>query len=922
MKTFLSEVVDSVLSEHSDTSHITFVLPGKRAGVFLKKNLQSRSTKTAFAPEICSIEEFVQEISGLQLMPNIQLLFEFYSIYRNLTPTEQLEDFNSFSRWAQIVLQDFNEIDRYLIPPESIFSHLSAIKEIDHWYLSDEKTPLQQQYIKFWDTLRSYYEALNHTLISSGYGYQGLIYRHALKHLESYIASRNDRHFIFIGFNALNNAESSIIQAFIERGAKIYWDIDSVFTEDPEHDAGLFMRQYKKVWKYYQEHSFEKISHHFSEEKQIDIIGVSGNTGQAMYAGNILSSLQNEGKLSGTALVLGDEALLNPVLNAIPETIESVNITGGFPLAYSPLASWFYAFFRLVENEDSGKWYYQHVIHLISHPVSGILLNRGGRDITGLLLKYLQDNNIVFVTQEHLNRIFPDKEQDGILYRELRALLFFSPHHLNTDDIIQKCIVLTTHLKKAYSEKNNPLFLEYLFHFYEIFNQLLLYNKTYRVLSLSTLSQLYKELLLQQSVDFQGEPLEGLQVMGILESRNLDFDTVILTSVNEGNLPSGKSGNSFIPFDLKVAYGLPTYKEKDAIYAYHFYRLLQRAKNIYLLYNSDTGSFDGGEKSRFLQQLTTFPQHKHIITEKIAMAHATPPPSSVISINKTPSLMEAICRHAERGFSPTSLSNYIRNPMEFYRQSILGIRNEYDVEETIAANTLGTIIHDTLEDLYKPLEGTVLLPEHIATMQEKVESLIQKNFTEVYQGGDFSRGKNLLSYEVAKRYLNNFLKIEQKRLEEGDTIKIIAVETDLHIPIDIPGVAFPVYLRGKVDRVEEYNGILRFIDYKTGKVESSELVLPEWELLSSSEKYSKAFQLLCYAYMLTRNPSYPLPVEAAIISFKKLQQGFLRFAKKGDSRNDKNYVISEDTFEHYTAQLQRIIAEICNPEIPFEEKDI
>ncbi|RAV28500.1 PD-(D/E)XK nuclease family protein [Sinomicrobium soli] len=920
MKTFLSEVVDAVLSENRDTSHITFVLPGKRAGIFLKKELQSRSTKTAFAPEIYSIEEFVQEISGIRLMSNIQLLFEFYNIYRDLTPGEQQEDFNSFSRWAQTVLQDFNEIDRYLIPPEAIFSHLSAIKEMDHWYLSEEKTPLQQQYIRFWDTLGSYYRALSHSLVSSGNGYQGLIYRQTLRHLEAYTTRRSDRHFIFVGFNALNNAETTIIQEFLRKGARIYWDTDKVFIDDTEHDAGLFMRQYQKNWRYYQEHPFEKISSHFSEKKNINIIGIPGKTGQAMYAGNILSSLQEQGDLSGTALILGDEALLNPVLNAIPDHITGVNITGGFPLAYSPLASWFRAFFRLMENENSGTWYYQHVIHLISHPVSGTLLNRNGRDTVSEFLKYIQDNNIVFVTREHLDHIFTGGEQEGALPAELRALLFFSPGHHTSDEVIQKCISLTEQFREAYSPQNNPLFLEYLFHFHEIFNQLLFFNKTYQVLSLSALTQVYTELLLQQTVDFQGEPLEGLQVMGVLESRNLDFDTVILTSANEGNLPSGKSGNSFIPFDLKVAYGLPTYKEKDAIYAYHFYRLLQRARKIYLLYNTDAGSFDGAEKSRFLQQLTTFSQPLHITTEKIALAQAAPPPSGVSTVPKTPSLMEAIRQHAERGFSPTSLTNYIRNPMEFYQQSVLGIRNEYDVEETIAANTLGTIVHDTLEDLYKPLEGTVLKKKHIAAMQQEAESLIRKNFAAVYQGGDFSRGKNLLSYEVAKRYLKNFLKLEQKRLENGDTIRIIAVETDLRIPVRVPGVAFPVYLRGKVDRVEEINGTLRFIDYKTGRVDPPELELPEWEVLSSGEKYGKAFQLLCYAYMLTRDPSYPLPVEAAIISFKNLQKGFLRFAKKGASRSDKNHIISEETFEHFTTQLYHIISEICNPDIPFSDR--
>ncbi|RNL92971.1 PD-(D/E)XK nuclease family protein [Sinomicrobium pectinilyticum] len=922
MKTFLAEVVETILSENENISDIIFVVPGKRAGVFLKREIQNRMTRTVFAPQISSVEEFVQELSGLSLISNIQLIFEFYAVYQKNTPQEQQEDFYNFSKWAQVMLQDFNEIDRYLIAPEDIFSHLSSVKELDHWYLSDQKTPLQEQYIEFWKTLGTYYTALREELLAGQCGYQGLIYREAIENIEHYLHHNNHRKHIFIGFNALNNAESSILQEFLAAGAEVYWDTDRTFMEDPEHDAGLFMRQYKRKWKYYQKNPFKHIDNRFSEPKNIEIIGIPGKTGQAMYVHAILSELKNREELEGTAVVLGNEELLNPVLNAIPEDLEGVNITGGFPLAYSPVASWFHAFFQTLENEQSGKWYYQNVLNLVSHPVSKTLLFHKGRDLASGFIRTIQDNNIVFVTQEHLQNAFSELIADtGKDIVPVTELLFFSRENTTADDVIRKCSALTLRLKEVYALQGNQVFLEYLYRFYEIFNQIRFFNEKYQAISIHALTGIYRELLLQQTVDFQGEPLEGLQVMGVLESRNLDYETVILTSVNEGDLPSGKSGNSFIPFDIKIAYGLPTYKEKDAIYAYHFYRLLQRTRNVYLLYNSDPGSFDGGEKSRFIQQLTTFRQENHSIRERIAVPKVGNLPGPQAPVQKTPSLMETIRIMAEKGFSPTSLSNYIRNPIEFYKQSVLKVSDEYEVEETIAANTLGTIIHDTLEDLYKPLTGQVLTPDHVADMQSKVNGVIALKFAEVYKGGDFSRGKNLLSYEVAKQYLKNFLEAEAKRIRDGNAIKIIEIESNLKVPIDVPGISYPVYLKGKVDRVEETNGVLCFIDYKTGRVDQADVELAEWENLIIDYKYSKAFQLLCYSYMLTRNSSYSLPAEAAIISFKNLQKGFLKFAKKGASRSEKDYGITEETFRNFKEQLYRLISEICDPEIPFAEKE-
>jgi hypothetical protein len=438
---------------------------------------------------------------------------------------------------------------------------------------------------------------------------------------------------------------------------------------------------------------------------------------------------------------------------------------------------------------------------------------------------------------------------------------------------------------------------------------------------LKSLESLYSEIIRNETLDFQGEPLEGLQIMGMLESRVLDFETVILTSVNEGILPSGKSNNSFIPFDLKKYYKLPTYKEKDAVYTYHFYRLLQRAKNIYLLYNTEPDVLEGGEKSRLLTQLLTDENKLGDITEIIAAPEIKPSIKVLQTITKDDGLMELVKAHAGKGFSPTSLSNYIRNPIDFYKRNLLGIDDVLEVEETVANNTFGTIVHDTLEDLYKPYLNTYLEVSMLKEMKKKVRPLVIGHFAKSFADGDISRGKNLIAFNVVVRYVENFLKLELAEVEQHQ-IKILGVEENLRMDINVPGLDFPIALKGKLDRIDEKDGVFRIIDYKTGNVSSTQVEIIDWEGVIQDYNYSKAFQLLCYALMY--NNIKPIrTIEAGIISFKNLSAGLLRFAvkdKKGSRNKDSS--IDQETIADFLESLKTLILEIGNSQIPFTEKEV
>lgn len=912
MTNFIFDVLKDLQKDHYNLSELTFVLPSKRAGLFLKHQISKVSDKTIFAPNILSIEEFVEELSQLKSIANTDLLFEFYSTYQKLTEKSQQDSFESFSKWGQIVLQDFNEIDRYLIPQKQIFEYLSAIQEINHWSSEQNQTDFIKNYLSFWNKLPSYYEHFTTALVNKNIGYQGLIYREAVENIESYIESLNSGKIIFLGFNALNTAEETIIQELLQNDlAKIYWDIDDVFFNNPKHDAGLFTRAHKENWTYFKTHPFNWVSKHYSKEKNISVYGIPKNVGQAKYIGELLENLN----LEHTAVVLGDENLLVPVLNSLPSSIEALNITMGFPLKSIPLASLFENLFR-IHKTVSNSYYYKDVIAILSHQFVRPLLFSEHIDTANKLITYINDNNLAYLKIEQLKELAP---------KHVKIIdLLFSGWQTSAENAISNCTDIIFTLK-AYLDKDKPsnrLSLEYLYRFNTLFNEILRLNSEYKhIKDISSLHSVYKELLSSETLDFQGEPLEGLQIMGMLESRVLDFETVIISSVNEGVLPAGKSNNSFIPFDVKLENKLPTYKEKDAVYTYHFYRLLQRAKHVFILYNTEADVLTGGEKSRFITQLEL--EEIHNINHQIVVPKVPVVAQNLKIVKKTNALLKDIFAVAKKGFSPSSLTNYMRNPIDFYYQKILKIREYEDVEETVAANTLGTVVHNTLEDFYKPFINQTLTVDSIKSLKPKIEKQVAFHFKNEYKQGDISKGKNLIVFEIAKRYVLNFLNAEIEDIKAGNEIKILQIEANNEVEINIPSLEFPVKLTGKVDRVDSYNGVTRIIDYKTGNVQQNQVEVVDWEDITSDyKKYSKSFQVLTYAYMMYKSHQIRLPLEAGIISFKNLNSGFLKFAKKESSRGKKDTLITEDTILAFEIELKSLISEICSQDIDFEEKEV
>ena len=914
---FLDKIAAVLIDDYAqDLTDTIVVLPNKRAKIFLIDALKKQVATNILSPEIISIEDFIQDISQIRTVDPIELLFEFYEVYLSITDKAQQQTFEQFANWAKMLLQDFNEIDRYLLDPTHVLSYLKDIEDIKKWGIEvEQKTTLLEKYIDFWKLLPSYYQAFYAHLLKKGIGYQGLIYRQAVENLLPYTKTIQNKKYLFAGFNALNASEEKIIQHLIAVDqAKIFWDADQTFLNDPYHDAGLFLRRFKSNWKHYKSNPFEWIVDEFSQTKNIQVIGTPKTIGQAKIAGTIIEKILDENPMASldkVAIVLGEENVLVPLLYSLPASVGALNITMGYSSKNNPAQILIAKLFKmhtnaLSRNAKSYVLYYKDVLDILTHPLVEPYAQ------TSALVKIINQNNYTFITHQKVMELNPEPTD--------LFLLLFKKWEQGSIAVLETISELLLTIKNNLSNDNEEekITKAFVFAIFKVINKLInYYSQHSHIDKIDTLHAIYKQVIDLAEVSFEGEPLNGLQIMGVLESRVLDFDTVIVTSMNEGKFPAGKSQNSFIPYDVKRELGLPTFKEKDAIYTYHFYHLLQRAKNVYMLYNTESDGLDAGEKSRFITQLEVERQANHNLTHEIYNAVLPEKAYKPMVIEKSEAVMDRLKEIAAVGFSPSALTSYIRNPIQFYFQKILRIREVDEVEENIALNTLGTIIHETLKVLYDPFVGRFISEADIVNCFKLIDAEVLTQFKAVYKEGEIKKGRNLLAFEVAKRNVHNFLKVELERIKAGDAIKIIALEKTYERVLTDPGLPFPVLIKGNVDRIEERNGNIRIIDYKTGKVEKASVTLKTWRGLTEDIKNDKIIQVLAYAFMY-ETLAESKPIEAGIISFKNLKSGFLPFNFKED--RDSEMIIDEIIMANYKVQIVTLLQEILDKNIPFQEK--
>lgn len=914
--TFLEKTAQHLMATYGDEiSNICIVLPNKRAGLFLKKHLSQLINQPIWMPPIIGAEDLVEELSEKEIIDNTTQLFELYKVY--LTIELAPEPFEEFSKWGQMLLHDFNEIDRYLIPSEKLYAYINEARAIEVWNLGEgEVTEFQAKYLAFWKQMGQLYVQFKQHLNTTNTAYQGAAFRQVVEQMQDNPAKFVQEKItwnkiVFAGFNALTAAEETLITQLIKQNkAEILWDADAYYLEDEYQESGMFLRRFKSKPVF---EPFQWISNKFkTENKNIHILGIPQNIGQAKYLANIFKELQSTNNYEDTAVVLADESLLIPVLQSIPEEIQNINVTMGYPLKNTPLNNFFEIYLTTLLNaERFGKkekltYHSKDLLKLIQLPFSQLIF---GVENCQALKKHIVDQNWVFIHHEKIDFI---NQQLNTTFKESYTI----------KELLQSCLTFIDQGKQHYIDEQqtskNQLELEYLFLFSKLFNQLkTLTNKYPFITSVKSFFSIYKQLQNSFNIELYGEPLKGLQVMGMLETRNVDFKNVILISANEGTLPSGKTFNSFVPFDIKKEYKLPTHIEKDAIYAYHFYRLVQNAENMYVLYNTESSNFNTGEQSRFVTQIENeLHRFENInITKKIVTYPTIQKQEAPIRVEKTPAILKKMHELFEKGISPSALNTYLNCPLDFYYKYIIGVREADDVEETIDGARFGDYIHETLDLLYQPFKDQQknITVADIEQMLKKAPAVILQVFTKTINEKELKSGKNWITFNIAQNYVSTFLEKEKEFIKkEQHPLFVIGLEEELNAKITLGDQT--IQLKGKADRIDSYGNALRIIDYKTGKVEQTGLKIKELDTLKESKK-SKALQVLMYAYMYAQNNALQNTCfTSGIIWFRALSYGFTPFEL------DKNEEITPELLNDFEKVLKEIFAEMMNVEIPFTHR--
>ncbi|MEO6883783.1 MAG: PD-(D/E)XK nuclease family protein [Bacteroidia bacterium] len=931
MESFLQKLAQHLHEQYAEKlNELYIVFPNKRAGLFFKNELAKILQKTAWLPEISSSEDLILELSSLQIIDTTELLSELYLIHKTLKK-KNFESFENYSKWAGILLQDFSEIDTYLADTQKLFQNLSDVKEIENWsFGADSLTEMQKKYSFFWEDFGKYYEALKLNLLQQNKAYKGLAYRVVAENITQKITSKNAHKFIFAGFNAFNAAEEKIIETLVKSNkGELFWDVDTYYTDDPMQEAGKFIREYKKKFGY--ETHPEKFL--FSENqlsetaKKITLLGVPKNVAQAKIAGGILSEKKtfSEQDFEKTVLVLADENLIFPVLNSLPENVCDVNITMGYPLKNTSFNTLFELIFKLhdITFKRAEKFYFKDVLNLLSHPyLKSFSARKKNIEAHYSIIDLIKKENFVFISVEKISAVLNDDQKK--YFQSLQPLFKEWKNGSDVLNCLNYLVELTSEIvdDKENNERVN-LESEFLSAFKKIIFQTQNLREKYSFLNEpKTLQTIFRQTVNSTQLPFYGEPLKGLQIMGMLETRNLDFETIILLSANENILPSKKSSNSFIPFDLRKRFGLPTYADRDAVYAYLFYRLLQRAKTVYLLYNTEADTFGNGEKSRFITQLMyeLVKKSKAIEIEerKLDTSKNNFSTEEKIVVEKTVDILERLDKKAESGFSPSLLNTYKRCSLQFYFQLIAGLKKEEEVSETIEADTLGTAIHKVLQVLYTPHIGNKISESEIKNMKLQVESVVFKALSEYYHPTDLAQGKNFITLKMAEKYIRDFLNKEleniKKQENENQFLFIQALEKSIEATLFLENKK--IKIKGIADRIDSVGGCTRIIDYKTGKAEDKELRMDNLTEIGNNITFAKSFQLLMYALMYQHsNPEENKKIQSAVISFRQLS-AWLKPVSVA-----QNKFIEKNTLDEFEMVLKNLFLEIYNPEIPFKQTE-
>lgn len=904
MDPFLKKLARHLAKEYGDDlSTVAVVLPSKRGKTFFKSFLGKELNKPTWSPALFAIDEFTEELSGLGKAEPLNLLFDLYEVHIELTNDK--DDFKEFCSWGSVMLQDLNEIDSYLVDAGELFGYLSEAKAIQLWNPGETSlTEFQQKYLAFWRSLPAYYDAFSKKLLEKRCGYAGLIFRKAAERAPEQIELKKWRKVIFAGFNALTPAEEKIIRYLKESGkCETIWDADSYYLDDRHQEAGKFLRSaFAKGLR--TSNDTEWVSDDLcTGSKKIKVISATQNTAQPRIAGQLLTEILKTAEHSETGVVLADEALLLPTLENLPADVKAVNITMGYPFKTSPVYHFILSVLELhmkaaelikLKIRTEPFFYLRNVTELVSNPITALVAGNETYQHLRKLINDFSKANRMFIRPEELQKIkatsalFKFTNSPSELLQIVASSLEIAITTVNEKKTINGEFVLAGYKLvlrvKDFVEKNG--------------------------IDQNGLIYLFQTISSAHTIPFFGEPVKGLQLMGVLETRTLDFKNVVLLSGNEGILPSGSKSNSFIPIEIKKLFGLPTYADRDAVFAYHFYRLLQRAENIWIVYSSSSTESGPGEKSRYVSQLQYELPKKNPNATITEVSLSNPPSQELISpvlITKTPEILQAIERKLTTGVSPSAFNLYRDCSYKFYLRYVAGIKEPADNPDGIDAATFGQLVHKVLEEFYAPFKGKALTSSEVTLMLKDVEGAAKKVFLTKVQEQDLFQGKNLLSFKVAIRFLKNFLEQEKKFLAEHGAILIEGLEESLSRKLEVDGRTITV--SGFADRIDKVSDAIRIIDYKTGTVKPGETSLEQTADVLTLNGKGKSLQLLLYAWLLNEDERFKDRLKrSGIFALRQSSAGLNSVKVAGGD------ILDTERIGEIETTIKEMVREMLNPE--------
>ncbi len=883
-----------MLEKSNDLSGFSFIIPGKRPIEFIKEILKENGYE-GILPEFFPIDQFLHSISQKQELKGLALCLFAYQKYLMLHPDETLSE---FLKWYPTLQKDWDDMLKFHGKDEDILAWMLAEERIKNWgeHLGEE-TPRRKN-LNFWRKMSSFIPYLKNELEKEGLVTNGMLHLAAEENLE-YCCESAKTTYVFVGFNAFTPVEEKVVRTFLSWDkAIVFFQADRYYLEDTRQEAGHFLRKYTQ-WKEFNEYrNFHWIEDDFVQEKNIKVFEVSGNIAQTKLLPEILSEIQSQKKeteLINTAVVLLDENLLPATLDSLTN-VEKLNITMGFPLKNLSFSNAMKKLFHLQKQleKNSSSYYYNDVLSVLEE------LPKSEQDqaVIKAFTAKLEERNMVYLSKKQLEELLSELSYFQLFLKKnptelLETLIDFCKELKNSDiDDIQ--FENITCFEKAFITLKNQL-QPYPFE-----------------IKIETLEVLINHLIGTESIHFLGEPLEGLQLMGLLETRLLNFENIILLSANEGKLPQGNSQNTYLPFDVRKQFNLHTFLENDGIYAYHFYRFLQDSKNVYLLYNALGSGVNTGEKSRFITQMEIESPHQiqHIIIENTSDPISQDP----MKIEKTQMVLEKLEQWKQR-VSASHLVSYTYNPLEFYFDKIMSAKETAEIEEELSQRNYGTLVHYALEFLYGKILNKKLIVKDIKDLIQQTDKALEHAIEKLkHQPEFYQKGMNFVHKQIAKRVVESLLNYDLDLLEKGNSLEILSLEKEIeNIPFYLDDEKTDaVTFYGFIDRVDCLNGKIRIIDYKTAKAKELKINLKDQakkERLFFDDKYKQALQLCIYQYCIENisefQDSY---VETGIWSFAEVNKGVQKVQ------------ITEGDLHDALQSVRNLILEILNPEIPFTEK--